>query len=123
MKFVIFILLLFLSFKAISNEKSSLIEKQFIIKVIHNSVLTENWAKKLCEASANSVSKIYGQQSKIHCFLKDDNHPETDSQIENLKNEAHINFQIDLERKLDSTIDVSMTNLNQLDKNFANKVG
>ncbi len=95
----------------------------FIIKIEHRSLLAEDWARKLCSDTANSLMQIYGSSTQSHCFLKDSDRANTDYLIEDAKYKLKPDFQLDLKRELDGTIRVTLTNLNQTDKNYTNKVG
>ncbi len=110
--------------KAIQNAYSPLpktsTEKIFLIKIVHNSVLTENWAKSLCLKTAETISSIYGEQTKNHCALDNGRDPYNDSSLK-LKNKP--DFELILTRDMDNSIGVILVNLSQKDKNFTNKVG
>lgn len=95
----------------------------FIIKIEHNSLMMENWAKKLCRETASTIAEVYGPSTQSHCFLKDSDHDDTDLQITEKNRSLNADFELDLTRDLDNTIGVKLINLKQLDKKFANKVG
>ena len=110
--------------KAINNtvDNSQVItrEKTFIIKIEHNSILTDKWAKELCLKTAQTISSIYGAQTKNHCFL-DNSQEQFNKSILSLKDKP--NFELTLTRGLDNSMGVILVNLDQQDKNFTNKVG
>ncbi|MBC7713877.1 MAG: DUF3943 domain-containing protein [Rhizobacter sp.] len=114
--------------KAMSAE-SDTIENQinkkfsFILKIEHSSMLTENWAKKICRETSESLLAIYGSSTQTHCFLKDNDHQDTEALIESKKPVIKADFELDLTRNLNNTVSVKLTNLKQADTNFANKVG
>lgn len=97
--------------------------QKVIIKVSHNSVLSQDWAYRICKRAATALNDIYGTTTESHCFLEDSEHPETKNLINNLISKEDISFELDLTRNLDMTIDVALTNLKQTDRNFTNKVG
>ena len=109
-----------------ANSRGSFLEKNgktFLIKVKHNSLLSEDWARRLCNQSAESVSEIYGYLSSSHCFLETSDHPETAKLIYEAKIKYSVDFELELARRLDGTIDVTLTNLKQTDINYTNKTG
>lgn len=97
--------------------------RSFIIKIVHHSVLTEQWARQMCDQTSITISKIYGVKSQMHCFLDDNYRANVNDQIEQLKLKKRINFELKLEQNDDGDIKVLLTNLDQIDKNYTNKVG
>lgn len=95
----------------------------FIIRVEHNSVMMENWAKKLCSETAATITEVYGPSTQSHCFFKGSQYDNTDLIISEKNKEIQADFQLDLIRNLENTISVKLVNLQQLDKNFTNRVG
>lgn len=142
MKFLIPAILLLLSLQSIAETRLDLsplviqkaindsqnvnkaeVADAFIVKVIHNSVLTTEWVRRICQKTAGAISAVYGKKSQTHCFLQDDNHLEIDKEIADLKKKINPKFELNITRRLDSKMDVALINLQQLDPNFTNKVG
>jgi hypothetical protein len=104
-----------------NNENT--IHKVFIIKVNHQSVLTGAWARKACSETAEAIVKVYGNLSESHCFLDDSEHLDTLKKIESEKIKLNADFQVNLDRRIDSKMDVTIINLKQKDTNYTNKFG
>ena len=107
------------SLKSALNEAG----KVFVIKVIHKSLLTNQWAETLCLKTAETLADVYGYKSQTHCFLDNGiNHEEVMAHVASTSNKLNADFELDLSREMDG-IKIALINLKQPDKNVTNKVG
>ena len=94
--------------------------KIFIIKVTHNSVMTNKWAEILCRNTADTLADVYGHKTESHCFLDDSSN--SNQLINTVTKKVKADFELNLTRQTDS-IKVELINLKQTDQNITNKVG